>query len=116
MYLSAYECLHAFVEKVKHLALLPENDIVKTFDLLVENLSNLEELPLIDGSGKTFLPIDLLGEFIGYFRRYWLKQVTPSQFSVFSEARRTNNDTERNNRAWSEVIGNHPTIVSFMGK
>lgn len=101
---------------MKHFALLPEDDILQTFELLVEDLSKLEKLPFIDDSEKTFLPINLLQDFIDYFRRYWLKQVTPAEFSVFLQAKRTNNDTERNNRAWSEVIGSHTSIVSFVGQ
>lgn len=112
LYLNEYECLHAFVDKVKHLALLPAEDIIPIFYYLVDSLNKLEKLPLLDGSGETFRPMD---PFIVYFERYWLRQVTPEQFSVFLESKRTNNDTERNNREWNAVMGTHPNIVSFLG-
>ncbi|XP_043468589.1 uncharacterized protein LOC122502542, partial [Leptopilina heterotoma] len=115
-YLLEYECLHAFVEKVKHLALLPAEDITETFNYLVERLDTLDDIKLLDGSEEFEQPRIVMDPFISYFRRYWLRITTPTNFSVYLETRRTNNDTERNNRAWNKVVGNHPNFVDFIGK
>lgn len=91
--MNAYECLNTFVENVKDLALLPDDEINNMFDALVEKLSELEDLPVLDDEAKKIAPRDLFQNFIQYFQRYWLRQVAPKQFPVYLQKERTTNDT-----------------------
>ncbi|XP_051155793.1 uncharacterized protein LOC127278237 [Leptopilina boulardi] len=115
-YVSKYEILLAFTEKLKYLAFLPPQDIQDIFNYLVEQLPTAETIPLINNPEVYISPRKLLAPLIDYYVRYWLKITTPDIFSVYMEERRTNNDTERNNRSWNDFIGNHPNLVSYIDK
>lgn len=86
--MNEYECLSVFVENVKNLALLPAKEIEKVFDELVDKLCKLGELPVLGDENKSITPQVLFDNFIQYFKRYWLRQVTPDEFSVFLEQKR----------------------------
>ncbi|XP_043465216.1 uncharacterized protein LOC122500376 [Leptopilina heterotoma] len=115
--MKAYKSIKQFVEKVKYLALLPAQNIETIFEELLKDLTSEDQvLLLLRGTEHTFTSVlSILDDFIGYFRRHWLRITTPANFSVCREKRRTNNDTERNNRSWHEFVGNHPRFVDFTG-
>ncbi|XP_033219758.1 uncharacterized protein LOC117174619 isoform X2 [Belonocnema kinseyi] len=52
--------------------------------------------------------------FINYYRTTWIEKVTPNDYSVYLEEKRTNNDLERNNRTWHEIAGNRPRLIVFL--
>lgn len=113
--MNANETILAFTEKLKYLALLPAEDIVEIFNFLVESLPRNEKIVIHENSTGYVSVKELLDPLISYYERIWLKQITPQVFSVYLEERRTNNDTERNNRSWNEFMVCHPNLVIFLG-
>lgn len=113
--MQRYEAAKSFVEKVKYLACLPAEEVTDTFAELVNQLSRHPPVQSLTNPATTVKLIDIFALFIDYYRRIWLKMIKPEKFSVYGEEHRTNNDTERENRSWHEICGNHPRTINFLG-
>lgn len=55
-------------------------------------------------------------KFFAYFRKEWIKTVTPRKFSVFDSLNRTNNCLERYHRDLNQFMIYHPSVKTFIRK
>lgn len=55
-----------------------------------------------------------LHPFETYYRRQWLRIITPAGFSVYGLAKRTNNVSESYNSVLATQLGKHPSAWTFM--
>lgn len=85
----------------KNLALLDENQILKGFEAIKE----------IQVSSGLFSSFELFNK---YYEDFWIKQITPSGFSVKSLRYRTNNYNEGTNNKLKCSLRNNPNIYSFL--
>lgn len=95
------EGLHALRE-IMALPLLPANEIERAFNELVTSLSAPTRR--------------IMGPLLRYYRRQWLRKVTPQIFSVHNYRRRTNNNIESYHRTLKDRFGLHSNIWTFSGK
>ncbi|XP_051158527.1 uncharacterized protein LOC127279909 [Leptopilina boulardi] len=81
------------------LPLLPANEIERAFNELVTSLSAPTRR--------------IMGPLLRYYRRQWLRKVTPQIFSVHNLRRRTNNNIESYHRTLKDRFGLHSNIWTF---
>lgn len=93
-----------FQRDLMNLAFLPANNIEEAFSSL---LSRLKQNPELDS---------IMRPLFDYYKKFWLRQVTPEVFSVFRQKHRTNNVIERYHRTLKKEMASRPNIVKFFGK
>ena len=94
--------LAVFVKKIMAIPLLPCDLIHSTYSVL--------EIPVLQQSDK--LKLDA---FLRYFKRYWLRQVTPIELSVFDLENGTNNGAESYHAKLKCLFKtSHPRIWNFI--
>lgn len=98
---------HEILKKIISLALLPPDRVEEALQY-VEGLAY--ELGLRQGTSIKWL------KFFKYFRKEWMKVVTPKGFSVFDALDRTNNCIERYHRDLNQFLMTDPAVHKFMGK
>ena len=77
---------------------------------LIHSTYSVLELPSLQQEDK--LKLD---NFLKYFKRYWLNQVTPSELSVFELENGTNNGAESYHARLKSLFKTaHPRIWKFM--
>ncbi|XP_043467899.1 uncharacterized protein LOC122502079 [Leptopilina heterotoma] len=81
------------------LPLLPANEIEQAFNDIVTSLSAATRR--------------IMEPFFHYYRRQWIRKVTPQIFSVFNPRRRTNNNIESYHRTLKIRFGIHLNIWTF---
>lgn len=115
-FLNVCPTAKVYIEKLKCLAYLPAEDIEPMFNHLTATLAAMDPVPDVNDATRLINIYEKLLPVIKYYNKYWIKKTKPENFSVFMEERRTNNDTERNNRAWHDTVGgNHPRVFKFIG-
>ena len=91
-----------FSVKIKHLPLLPEEDIEAVFQRCYKNLIGQKDpilLP-VDGKRQQIATLEkIFTDYKYYFEIYWLGVVKPVRISVFNQPKCTSNDIERYHRA-----------------
>lgn len=97
----------AILKMVINLALLPHTKIE-------EGLGYIEKLAF--ELGEKMGSTNKWKKLFSYFRRYWMKNVKPQNFSVFDAEDRTNNCLERYHRDLNAMLGYHPPVKDFIGK
>ncbi|KAJ8670921.1 hypothetical protein QAD02_002180 [Eretmocerus hayati] len=83
---------HLIVRKIMALALLPEEHIAPTFDLIVKDAKKKH--------GKIF------DDFFDYFRDYWLESRGTKRFCVYRKMNRTNNEEESYHHVLKIIFNN----------
>lgn len=97
-----------YIQKLKHLCLLPSTEIARTFyrisDALLSSVNR--EDPFAN---------DLAG-FVNYYENQWIKRTKAEDFSVYLSIHRTNNLLERFNRTLHTYVETRSSPVHFLGK
>lgn len=100
---------HEVIKKLLVLPLLPAEKIEEGLEIIKINIQELFN----DDKKK----LEKWQEFINsYFTRQWMKNVTPSVFSVYKMIDRTNNFLESYHRTLNSFIGTKPSTFTFLRK
>ncbi|XP_066585545.1 uncharacterized protein [Prorops nasuta] len=88
------------IKKMILLALLPQNYIIGTFQLLRK---------MAESQFGNFFE-----NYFSYYEKFWIKEIKPANFSVYKLENRTNNFSESYNSRLNKHLGKRPDINSFI--
>ena len=80
--------LHAYLRLLMSLPFLPEDKIVPCFAYIFENRAFDDDIGVETELAEQFARI------VQYYKRFWIRQITPQLWSLFDVVNRTNNHAE----------------------
>lgn len=90
------------IKLLTSLALLPEQLIEEGYNLIKDIIFDIQKN-------------EKMSKFINYYYTTWIKGFKPISFCVYKQPYRTNNITERHNKTLKKTLGEHSTIIEFLG-